>query len=354
MDNRKVGYLVLALMVVALIIVLWLPVTVPRRIESHGKVLPLKKWYVQRSADGTISTHISDYVAGISQRSQTFNAERGDQMQFQLAAKVAAGTSVATGDTIATVYSMRLVRELTELSGELAQARAALDVVVSGEKPALVAAANARLDYAQQAVIEQQKVLARLEPMLEKGMISQQEFDIEAGKANLLDIEVAIAQAQLETAQTGEKPTQRALLETQIRALQEQLRALQNEAGAMHINAPFSGELIKHLSSDTLLSVLDISGWVVIFPLKLEDMGDINSGDSVFVHAGHNGDIQKGVIINIQPEVHQLQGAQVQILTARLHATKGLAPGMVAKCRVASEPVPIGKATRRFLNNLFH
>ena len=166
----------------AITVMLIMPVKIPFSVRGYGTIAPVSKWVLEKGPDGQLIASTYDYVTGVSGGFNVVEFERGETIQFALSPSVAAGGSVSAGDTIGTIRSTEAMERLTVLNGQLATAHATLAAASVGEKESLVREAQQRLTHARAAAAEHGRQLARLETLFEKGIVSEQEYEIARGE----------------------------------------------------------------------------------------------------------------------------------------------------------------------------
>jgi multidrug efflux pump subunit AcrA (membrane-fusion protein) len=197
------------------------------------------------------------------------------------------GDTVAAGQTLVVIDS----RELTTAR---AQAEAAVAEARSGthEADSAIAAAEAQLDLARTTA-------RRIEELLGKKSVSQQEFDEAAARVKVAGSQVAMARAR------------RKQLDDKIRQAEQALAS----AGVMQeyatIQAPFAGRVTKRLADPgvlaapgmPLLEIEQAGGYRLEAAVEERHLGAIRRGQSVTVHIDSLGRSVTGRVGEIVPAV---------------------------------------------------
>ncbi|MGH7451054.1 MAG: FHA domain-containing protein [bacterium] len=332
---------------------LFLPVKFPVVVDTYGKIDSAQKWVLVKGQEGQLMASVFNYETGLSEGYRVSNFERGSSVRFSFHPSLAPGRFIAKGDTIGSLYSSEMQERLLALNRQLAAAQGSLAVNASGEKAAIVREAQQRLSYARKKIEEQQKVLARTREAFRLGVISQKELEAKEGEANLLEIEISIAESQLEAAQTGEKPEQLELILANIAALKNEIAAIKEQAAAYTLTAPISGKISRAFSSDTLLTISDTTRYVAFIPVKWDDYSYVARAQNVRLRLSGMSKAVGAKVISLNREIQMLNGEKVIFATALLEDySEALMPGMLAGCQIEGQPVTALEYVKRFFSLL--
>lgn len=341
---------VIALLVVAVAALLFLPVQVPYNLSVPGKVMPAREWLLVRDQEGSIGALLRDNMLGSVQSYNVNRFERGDAVRFTLARALEPRTTVAAGDTVGSIYSNETERQLASLSGDLAETLSTLDLYTSGEKEAIIREADLRLQRAQEQLRQHEKELNRLRQLRERELISAQDLELAESQWELYQDDIEIAQAQLEAVRSGAKPQQVALARTRADALQKQIEKLNERIDLYTITTPISGLAVRSFGGDTLLTVRDTTSFVVAMPIPWRDAHLIEPGQEVVVQIRGRTMRAVGHIRQIGDSVHLLNGQQVLLATAFVtQAGAALMPGAITECTIPTGEVSLWEYVRRAL-----
>ena len=166
---------------------------------------------------------------------------------------------------------MRTKDKLKTSKERLVAAKASLSLNLTGEKEAVIEQEIKNLDYAIKQADEQKKILDRFSALFEKGLASQEEYEIAKGTYDLYLINISISKARLKTVETGAKQEQIEFLKTQINSMQNELAILQKRFTGFTVTAPINGVVSRKTNSDTLMVISDISEFVLLCPVKVKD-----------------------------------------------------------------------------------
>jgi hypothetical protein len=335
---------------ILLIIFLLLPIKIPYSIKSPGKILPSKEWIVSKGPDGRLITILKDNKLGVSQNYSVSQFERGDAIQFSLQPNISSGTPINKMDTVGLIYSNEIERQFVQLKGDLETAKSSLITYTTGEKQSIIKEERERLEYMKKQAEEQKKVFNRVETLFQKNLISQEEYEISKGTADLNNINIAIAQAHLQTIETGEKKEQVDLIKSQIQSLQKQLDVLQKRFKNYTLISQVTGVANRSLGVDTLLVVSDTTEFVIVIPVRWEDRNYLSLNQKILLKFPDTSVITDAVLVKIDHSIHALNGGQVFLITAKLNQKPlDVLPGLMIQCSIQCEPVrPIQYLTRMF------
>lgn len=338
---------ILLLVAIGVLVLVFLPIEIPRSIDMQGRIVPAREWLLVKDATGRIMTLMNDRSRGVTQSFDLNQFEREDAVQVRLASFVQPGASVRAGDTVGVISSSDTERLLAQLQGELDAATAALDVMRTGEKAALVKEAEERLEYARRQLEGHVATVERMRSLRDRGIISSQEFEPIETTGRLHQASLAMAEAQLQTVTTGAKASEIHLGTKNISSLEKQIVALGQKLERYLLCIPFDGVIYTTSTSDTLVLAGESSSYAVVFPVLWKDHRSLKSGMTLSVRVNGVGEIQ-GRVASINQFVHSIQGEQFVVATVLLPPS-GLLPGLQATCSVPQEPLVL----RSYLGNVF-
>lgn len=299
-------------------ILLFLPIKLNYNLYVKGKILPTKEWIIYKGTDGRLTSQLINYKTGISQSYDVNLFDRGDAMQFAFNTNMHSGGQIKTNDTIATVYSNETERQIENLKGQIISAKASLSLNLTGEKQAIIEQENKNLEYAVKQAEEQKKILDRMKIMYEKGYVSQEEYEISKGTYDLSNINIAISKSRLQTVESGAKQEQIEFINSQIYSLEKELAVLQKRFKGFTIISPLSGILNRRTNSDTLMTITDVSEYILVCPVKVNDKKFITDSAQVDIYANGNAQDVKAYIYEIDNSVKIVNGVQVVTVTSEI------------------------------------
>jgi hypothetical protein len=336
--------------VLVLLLAFLLPIRIPYRISAPGKVLCSHEWMVTVTAGGGIITSVLDRNSGVTRRYDVSEFSRGDAIRFSLDPRIVIGSALGKGDTVGVLESSETERELANLHGDLASARASLAALAAGEKESIVDEARQKVEFAKRRSQEMDILLARQKKLHERDLISREEYELAEQNASGAAIHVSIAEAQLRSAVTGVKSEQIRMAREQIVSLEREIKVLERRRKGYELVMPLAGLVMQAGAGDTLLVVSDTTEYVVVMPLPLNERSFVSTGRRVRLRAETAHRIPDASVTAVDQAVHSLAGRQVVLATARLQGTpREVLHGLTARCTVMGEPVSLVQYLRRKL-----
>lgn len=330
---------------------LFIPDEVALSIESPGKVLPIKEWRLIQSDDGALRGTLQDHELGTVNSYAINRFERGDAIQFTLNTNVFEERFLSAGDTIGTIYSSEIHLRLTDLEGELATRQASLRMFAAGEKPALIEEARLSILRAQTRQQEHSNVLARLRQLFAQELIAEEELQAAESLQAVYVADVAIAEAQLAARETGARKEQLDLTRSEVQALQTSIDALKERLQFQTLTAPMNGYLARSFAPDTLLTIRDTTGFLVLMPILWSKSVLLEPGAQVEISVPDLEEVFDGELLNLGDTIHKINGEQVVPAIARVHGYHPqILPGMMVNTTLGCGKVSLATYLKHRLN----
>jgi hypothetical protein len=303
--------------VAAAAMVLILPITVGRTISVPGKVLPAREWLLAKAQAGSVTATLRDHLQGTVESYTVVSVLRGDAFGFNLFSTHKPGDIIGVGDTIVSIRSHELLREYHRISGELAVARANLAVMATGEKEPVTREAERSVRLARENANLQKILLQRQDSLYRRSLASREEYDLAASAAEQATIEVAIAEARLQTVRTGSKPELIRMVQSQISASEQELQAVGEQLGALTLVSPIAGVLFASTGADTLCTIYDTAS-VALIAVPAEYADRVAPGQQVTFRAPARPETYTGNVVAVNRQVRTLLARQSVLATATL------------------------------------
>ena len=343
-----------AIALFAIIFLFILPIDLPYSIKVPGKVLPIKEWVLSKSNNGQIVTQLINNKTGQSEDYFVTLIERGDVVQLKLKSN-RDNFTVLKNDTIAVIHSNEINRQLIRLMGKLEETKTSLKLNLTGSKKSVIEAAKKKLDFEKEKLREQNKILARLKEMYEKNLISVEEYEIAQNESYLNDINIAIAKAQLETVQTGEKTGQIQFIISQINSLENEIGVLEKRLTNFVIVSPINGTVNQIANSDTILFVSDTSEYVILMPINIQEKEYLQKDISIVLQIPYNNKMIDAEFYWLDNRVQVFRGTQVIFLKAIVNKDKlNFIPGMYVQCTLNLGSVSIKERINKIFQRIFN
>ena len=334
LTSRKL--LIIWIVIISIIVLLLiLPIKLNYTLHVKGKILPNKEWIIYKGTDGRLTSLLTNYKTGINQSYDVTLFDRGDAMKFTFNSALHSGSWIKSNDTIAVVYSNEIERQIENLKGQIASAKASLMMNETGEKESIVNQEKKNLDYAIRQAEEQKKVLDRTEALYNKGLVSQEEYEIVKGSYDLYEINISISKARLDAVETGVKKEQIGLIKSQIIFLEKELVVMQRRFKGFTVTSPINGIVSRKTNSDTLMVISDVSNHILLCPVKVNDKKFISDSALVEVIAIGRSQNITAHVYEIDNNVKIVNGLQVVMVTSEIdESNKDINPSIIVDCYI--------------------
>lgn len=337
-------------------VILLIPVKIPFTISTHGQIFHGKEWIVSKDESGRISAVLYDRISGRTENYRLYQFDRQDAVRFELNHSVIPGNSIQAGDTVGIIYSTQLNREFTALAGDLEVTRASLDLYITGEKDAVIEEARNRLAYAEQQVKGHSILLERQKELHRRNLISDEELDIALQQQRLYEIDIQIAEAQLQAALTGAKAEQINYLNTRIATLEEEISSFERIIDDYTYISPIDGIVYHTFSHDTLALIGDPAIYIAVIPVPFQYRPYIGNGQSVKLRIpGNNIATRYGKVHSIGNTVRLINGEQYFMISALIEGhNDDYLPGVLASASIQTDPVTLREYLFRYTRPIFN
>jgi hypothetical protein len=336
------------------VIILMLLVKVRYSIKTMGKMVPSREWILQRTNDGSLMATLADHRNGLVQDYSVIQIERGDATRFQLSPLLNEKQYVAELDTIGSIHSYEVLRQLTELEGDLAVAKATLKTQLVGEKEAVIQEARQQHVLAQERAELQNRLFLRQDSLFHQNLVSQEEYEMARSEAKIAEIEADIAEVQLQSVTTGVKPEQIEMVESRIRSLENDVRLRKSQLQAFTLRTPIAGKLFRSFSSDTLLSVCDTS-YLLIMPVQWGYHSELIPGQMVSLKGADRSTRLSARIVRIEDSVKILNRDQIFFAVASIEGVhSSMVPDLIVPCTIRGRSLSLVQVCIRMLESILN
>ncbi|NKB67522.1 MAG: hypothetical protein GKR89_10705 [Candidatus Latescibacteria bacterium] len=338
--SKRIGQWALVALVGAAAVGVSLYVELPQSIDSHARIAPQRQWIVTRDTDGRLLATLSDHRRGTMQNYTVLHFERGDHISFRLHPAIISGGAVQAGDTVATIHSNRTQQELARLQNRLATAQSSLELTRSGRKEAVILEAEQYLRQARTQATYQTRKVERLRTLFANQIATTEELEVEENAQALYQIQIEIAQAQLQAAQSGARLPEVKLIGTRIEGLQREIAILSQRLGSLAVIAPLDG-VVSSTAADTLLAIQDRSAYLALLPIPWKDRNAVALEQTVELRPEGAASPVPGRIIRLDRNVRYFNRTQVLTALVALPANANLDPGLVVSSHLACPPLTL-------------
>lgn len=336
-----------------MILVFLIPVKLPFTMKTLGRIVPAQEWILQKTPDGSLIALLADHTNGFIQNYSIIQIERGDATRFQIWPGLNEKLSVVKSDTIGSIHSYEILRQLTVLEGELEVSKAELMTQAVGEKEAVIQEARQQLALSRERVALMQRLFHRQDSLYHQNVISQEEYELAESEANVAEIEANIAQVQLQRVTTGVKPQQIEMIEAQIRSLENDIQVRKSQLNAFTLQTPIAGTLIRHYSSDTLLSVCDTS-FLLVMPVRWKYHSELEPGQTITFKDEKQKRRLWAKLVRIENDIKILNRQQVFIAVGAIQHGQGpFYPNLIVSCTIRGESLPLVQFVFQMIRSMF-
>jgi putative peptide zinc metalloprotease protein len=330
MWSWKVGVVLLVLAVVAML---------PYPYETGGEVviMPIQRQEIFAEIDGTI---LDVFFSG--------------------------GEAVTTGTVLAQQISAEEQSNLLTNEAAIREKQARLDKLLNSPTPEELQLAAQRLDTARTEAKFNRESVDRLRPLSESGDISIDDFDEARRKAEVSQMQVLEAEANLAKVEAGPNPQEIDAARFDLERLTEQRQYYQDRVDMSQLVMPFDGRIVTrnldfmrgdYLDEGDLFAVVENDQTVIVEVEVLEsDIADVEVGARVKVKVwSFPGETFVGTVKEISPTVEEEDRLyQVVVVTTEVPNPDGmLRSGMTGFAKVESGTKPVIVAFTRIFVRFF-
>ena len=349
--KAKNNFLIPLFVVAAILFVILLNVLVKPdlNIKTYCKVYPKEKWVLAKGDNGQIISSMIDFTKGNTVQYSLNQFERGEYVSLEFSQNLKSGEFINKGDTIASIISSEVESQLISAEGELDVAISNLETQNAGQKKSIIEETKNKLKYVEEKIKEQKILFKRDSLLYEKGLNSQQDYEIQKWEIDLLEIEKQIYKAGLDNVTTGVKEEEINLVKSQINSIKSRLDFLKNRKNYLTVISPISGFTTNIFSPDTLLTIINHKDIILNLPVKIDDLPLIKEGQNIDIIISDFDKEYKGLITAVSPEVKFLNSQQVVLVSVRLDNNDGkLLPGMVKESYLKIKQITFYEYIKRF------
>lgn len=339
-----------------LIIVTLISIFVPFNdtVTGPGCLAAQAEWTVLQAEQDKLQTRLVYNDLNAAASVALFHVNRPDYLLFSVKEGLAVGDRLAADEIVAQLSSIEDRLRLAAVMGQLEQANAQLAALRTGAKRPLQEEADQALQYARAQLAAYEPILRRQQELFAQKLISSQEYEIVKAQFDLYQIDVALKEAQLKTARTGEKAEVLAVAEAQIRTAGSQLELLQKKASAEIVRTPIAGVLAApDAAVGELLHVCKTDTLVMQMPVKATEVQYVKPGQKVIVHITGLGKQKQAVsVIGISPNSRMVHLQPMYIATAYLdNSDQKLLPGMTGTFVILTDQITLSAMVSRSWKN---
>jgi hypothetical protein len=332
------------------ILIIVMPIKIPFSVSVNGKVFPAQEWIIMKGRNGQLITLLKDYKTGLSKSYSVTEFERGDNASFIIKSDIQPGSVIGKSDTIGSIVSNELEVRLSSLRGQLDITKKMLNSSTTGEKKSIIQEAKDNLDYAKKRAEVERKIYSRQEQLFQKGLISEQAYDSSKYTVELSEVSIAIAEAQLNTAITGEKPEQIEFIKSQISAFEKDINVLEKRSSSYNFTSPVDGYVSDIQIGDTLMIISDTSNYIIAMAIPLAEKPYLNLDANVLIISSIDDLEVEATLKRVNNSVqYPLTGPVVNAVACSEESNNHLLTGLLVECRIKCGSLSVFEHARRIM-----
>ena len=275
--------------------------------------------------------------------------DRNDFVQFVIADSIKSNKFIKKGTVVGRLSSSENQIRLNILLGQLESAKADFQTFASGSKPEIQEEVKRELEYAKAAFNRFEPQLQRQRELYKQELISYEELEQAETQYQLLELNMAVAEAKLKAVQSGEKTEVLNIHKTEIQALEKQIEALKLKLEAEQIITPIRGMVMDSYGTTNLCLIAKLDTMIAQIPVEENKIQFINKGDVVRIKIpGLSNQILSGLVIDIGKNAQLINGSMKFIVSTSIKNTeKSLLSGMTGYSKILCDKISTWQLLRR-------
>lgn len=343
--NRR---FVLVVIMVAAVIMLFLPIKVHYTFEAMARIYPLKEWFLMRGQDDSYVTEMQNYETNVVSHIKSFKFERGDISEVRIDEDIISGDPVTTGDTIAYIHSYFIENELIRLENLKAVEEGSLMASLVGEKKAMIDQAEQQYNFAKQQKQLEEKNFNRNLKLYNDSIISTAEFEVYENAYQLAAINVEIAYNELVSARTGVKQEDVDVIRQQIDAYNREIETLKKLKQQYYVTSPVDGKVNFNQVINGILSVSDTSKYILKIPVKVNNVQYLDRITGIKFSIPGYDELVDASFLDLDENVSLFSDQQLVMAKALISGGQfKIYPGMAVQCNVFCDRITLLGFLRR-------
>ncbi len=345
---------ILLILLILSIVVLFLPIKVYYSFQSTAIVFPLREWALKRGADDSYISELQDYKTNVVSDLKSYKFERGDIAEVQLRPELKSEDFVHLHDTIAFIHSFYIENEIVRLENERKNEKASLNANQTGEKQSLVDQAEKKLEFAKQQLAQEKKNFDRQQKLYNDSVISQSQFEAHENDYQLAEINVDIANNDLNAIKTGKKTEDLNYILQKIDSYTREIETLRNQKQQYYIQSPIDGKVSFNNPAGTIISISDTNQYILKIPVKVYNIQYLNKISGIrFSVPGYTEETDAS-FAGLDENVGMSSNQQMVIAKAVVdNNINRIYPGMAVQCKVICDEITIFSFLKRGIHLRF-
>ena len=323
-------------------------VPVERTLTCVCQVDAVERWTFRELRPGTYESRAIDNISGRTTFYRLYQFDRPTFLEFHAArppagrpaesgAPAAAAVSAcAAGEVVGRLSSSSLNVELNQRLSDLKNAQAYLAALKGGAKPETVDMARVAVQQARAALVAHEPSYERDRDLYAADLISASVWEETAGRRDLLELGLRLAEAELHVVETGARPEDIAAAEVAVAACERELAVIQALVTDQDVRVPITGELRPDSSSGGLIGAVRLDT-VMVCMLVAQSSGHLpRAGQRFDVHLpGTTPGPRRGSVVRVDHRILDTEAGPFLTVFGVLANGEGrLVEGMEGHARV--------------------
>ena len=340
--HRLRNSLITALALVCLFGAIGVLVKIPESVSGSCLLDSVRCWDLEEVRPGSYRACTEDLLTGELKHYRVYQFDRPSFVDLSMAVNTSGestGNDVSSGQLLATAKSSSLAIELIEKQTDLAKARAELEVLQSGSKPAVIKRADLVIKLAKSELVAYQLQYNRNKDLFEQEILSSENWEASIARLDLMKLDVEIAEAEKAELTSGASSQMIEKAQTNIDSLVRELAALQEIQSSLEIRTPIAGNLSLRQGSGPLLRVAENDTMIARILIPQTQGQRLLVGQPINIMVpGLSGDAFVGEVLRIDQEVTLSKaGAYITVYGLLVNPDARLAPGMTGRAKILGE-----------------
>jgi len=268
---RKKKALIYAGIIGAILLILFL-VRWELKIGGPCEIKALESFTLRTLSDGTV---LSELFRGGAEEKKSVNYLKlftTDFTTLNLVTKVKEGQKVESGQTVAELTSPSYHSNLLQVKENLRRAKDNYILLQKGARKESIQQAKDKVAQIQSELSLKEKELNRYKELIDKKLISKQEWENVQTEYSILSNQLKIAQNDLKIMKNGSRPEELSMADTEIKRWQERLEFLEGQVSDSQIKSLISGTVTSISYDGNLLSISNIDTIRVMIQVSEKDL----------------------------------------------------------------------------------
>jgi len=295
------------------------------------------EWKVIQNEPDKIFSVIKRNDSNMVQQFNLLQISRPDYIHYTINDTIYQTGLVKKGDIVARVYSFQDQILLAQLQGLRNVAQADVEVMTTGEKPAIREEAIQTLNHARAQFANFTPQYERVKQLYGQKLASDNEMDIAQATFDLYKVNVALAEARVKVVETGEKSAEIRKSQNELEDYENQIQVLEQKLRSQYITAPISGQVSESLLDSTVLCLVNkVDTMVVQIMLRENQLRYIRPDLPVKVYYnGFRGRVDSTRVLSIGNKAELIYGMPIYIAKARIaNNSSDILPGMTGYVKI--------------------